>query len=111
MIAKLAMALFTAGLAACTPADWIRDGGAACDRGAFEEAVADFSQALKAEIDQRASVTDLARLRVTLAAAYTEAGAYREAEAALQEAQRTTSESCSEMTRVELLNAWSALHL
>lgn len=111
MTAKLTLALFAAGLFARTPAEWIRDGNAARDRGAFAEAAADFSQALQSEIDQHACAGLVAHLRVTLATAYMEAGAYREAESALQDAQMTTPESSSELARAERLNAWSALHL
>src|SRR6202047_3965000 len=39
------------------------------------------------------------------------AGAYREREAVLQEAQKTAWQLTDGLSRAELLNAWSALHL
>src|ERR1700730_10333721 len=40
-----------------------------------------------------------------------EDGAYREMEAVLQEAQKTASQLTDDLSRAELLNSWSALHL
>jgi|SRR5579864_50294 len=91
--------------------DWIAAGNRALDNGSPEEAGADFAQALDAEIHAGAPVNDLLHLRVTLATAYLEAGAYREAEAALEEAQKTAFQLTDSRSRAELLNAWSALHL
>src|ERR1700732_2819105 len=39
------------------------------------------------------------------------AGAYREREAVLQEAQKTAWQLTDDLSRAELLNSWSALHL
>ncbi len=90
--------------------DWIAAGKRALDKGSPEEAAADFAQALDAHVRAGASVTDLLRLRVTLATAYMEAGEYREMEAVLHEAQKTAWQLSDGVSRVELLNAWSALH-
>jgi tetratricopeptide (TPR) repeat protein len=91
--------------------DWIAAGNRALDNGSPEEAAADFAHALDAEVHAGVSVNDLSHLRVTLATAYLEAGAYREAEAVLQEAQKTAFQLTDSRSRAELLNAWSALHL
>lgn len=93
------------------PPDWIAAGNRALDNGSPEEAAADFAHALEGEVRAGASVTDLLRLRITLATAYLEAGAYREMEAVLQEAQKTAWQLNDGVSRAELLNAWSALHL
>ena len=91
--------------------DWIAAGNRALDNGSPEEAASDFAHALEAEVHGGVSVNDLLHLRVTLATAYLEAGAYREAEAALQEAQRTAFQLIGGQAHAELLNAWSALDL
>jgi tetratricopeptide (TPR) repeat protein len=93
------------------PTDWIAAGNRALDNGSPEEAAADFAHALEDEVHTGASVNDLLQLRVTLATAYLEAGAYREMEAVLQEAQKTAFQLTDARSRAELLNAWSALHL
>ena len=93
------------------PTDWIAAGNRALDNGSPEEAAGDFARALDAEVHGGGSVNDLLHLRVTLATAYLEAGAYREAEVALQEAQKTAFQLIGSQSRAELLNAWSALHL
>jgi tetratricopeptide (TPR) repeat protein len=92
-------------------ADWIAAGNRALDKGSPEEAAADYVQALDAHVRAGASITDLLHLRVTVATAYMEAGEYREMEAVLQEAQRTAWQLTDGVSRAELLNAWSALHL
>jgi len=81
------------------------------DNGSPEEAAADFAHALEGEVRAGASVKDLLHLRVTLATAYMEAGDYRETEAVLQEAQKSAVQLTDDLSRAELLNAWSALHL
>jgi tetratricopeptide (TPR) repeat protein len=91
--------------------DWIAAGNRALDNGSPEEAAADFAHALETEVHARVSANDLLHLRVTLATAYLEAGAYRETEAVLQEAQKTAFQLTDGRSRAELLNAWSALHL
>ena len=91
--------------------DWIAAGNRALDNGSPEEAAADFAHALETEVHAGASANDLLHLRVTLATAYLEAGAYRETEAVLQEAQKTAFQLTDGRSRAELLNAWSALHL
>jgi tetratricopeptide (TPR) repeat protein len=91
--------------------DWIAAGNRALDNGSPEEAAADFAHALDDEVHTGASVNDLLHLRVTLATACLEAGAYREMEAVLQEAQKTAFQLTDARSRAELLNAWSALHL
>jgi tetratricopeptide (TPR) repeat protein len=93
------------------PPDWIAAGNRALDNGSPEEAAADFALALESEVRTGASVTDLLHVRITLATAYLEAGAYREMEAVLQEAQKTAWQLNDGVSRAELLNAWSALHL
>jgi tetratricopeptide (TPR) repeat protein len=93
------------------PTDWIAAGNRALDNGSPEEAAADFAHALDDEVHTGASVNDLLHLRVTLATAYLEAGAYREMETVLQEAQKTAFHLTDSRSRAELLNAWSALHL
>jgi len=91
--------------------DWIAAGNRALDNGSPEEAAADFARALDAHVQQGASVQDLLHLRITLATAYMEAGEYRDMEAVLQEAQKTAWQLTDGVSRAELLNAWSALHL
>ena len=103
--------LFFAGCLLAQQPDWIAAGNRALDKGSPEEAASDFAHALDADIRAGASAKDLLHLRVTLATAYMEAGAYREMEAVLQEAQRTAWQLTDGLSRAELLNAWSALHL
>jgi tetratricopeptide (TPR) repeat protein len=91
--------------------DWMEAGNRALDRGSAEEAASDLQRALEAKILTGAAPKDLLGLRVTLATAYMEAGAYREAEAALDEAQKTAWQLSDGVARAELLNAWSVLHL
>jgi len=91
--------------------DWIAAGNRALDNGSPEEAAGDFAHALETEVHAGVSANDLLHLRVTLATAYLEAGAYRETEAVLQEAQKTAFQLTDGRSRAELLNAWSALHL
>jgi len=110
MIAKLTLALFTSGLFA-QQVDWFAQGNRALDQGKPQEAAIDFVQALKTAIEAGAPAKDRAHLRVTLATAYLEAGAYRETEAVLQEAQNNAGEFTDGVCHVELLNAWSALHV
>lgn len=103
--------LFFAGCLLAQQPDWIAAGNRALDKGSPEEAAGDFALALDADIRAGASAKDLLHLRVTLATAYMEAGAYREMEAVLQEAQKTAWQLTDGLSRAELLNAWSALHL
>jgi tetratricopeptide (TPR) repeat protein len=110
MFSQLSLIVFASCLLA-QPPDWIASGNGALDNGSPEEAAADFAHALDAEVRAGASVNDLLHLRVTLATAYMEAGAYRETEAVLQEAQKTAFQLTDVLSRAELLNAWSALHL
>jgi tetratricopeptide (TPR) repeat protein len=91
--------------------DWIAAGNRALDKGSPEEAAADFAQGLDARLRVGASVQDLLHLRITLATAYMEAGEYRKMEAVLQQAQQTAWQLTDGISRAELLNAWSALHL
>ena len=91
--------------------DWIAAGNRALDKGSPEEAAADFAQALDAHVHAGTPAAELLHLRVTLATAYMEAGEYREMEAVLQEAQRSAWQLKDDVSRAELLNAWSALHL
>jgi tetratricopeptide (TPR) repeat protein len=91
--------------------DWVAAGNRALDKGSPKEAASDFAQALDAQIRAEATVKDLLHLRVTLATAYMEAGEYREMEAVLQDAQKTAWQLTDGISRAELLNAWSALHL
>jgi tetratricopeptide (TPR) repeat protein len=93
------------------PSNWIGAGNRALDNGSPEEAAADFAHELENEVRAGGSANDLLHLRVTLATAYMEAGAYREMEAVLQEAQKTAPQLTDGRSRAELLNAWSALHL
>ena len=92
-------------------ADWIAAGNRALDNGSPEEAAADFARALDARMLAATSIKDLLHLRVTLATAYLEAGEYRQMEAVLEEAQKTAWQLNDGVSRAELLNAWSALHL
>src|ERR1700730_2361623 len=108
---SLITSLFFAGCLLAQQPDWIAAGNCALDMGSPEEAASDFALALDADIRAGASAKDLLHLRVTLATAYMEAGAYREMEAVLQEAQKTAWQLTDGLSRAELLNAWSALHL
>jgi tetratricopeptide (TPR) repeat protein len=110
MYSSVSLVIF-AGCLLAQPADWIATGNRALDNGSPEEAAADFEHALEAEVRAGASAKNLLHLRVTLATAHMEAGAYREMEAVLQEAQKTAVELTDDLSRAELLNAWSALHL
>ena len=110
MIGQIVLAVFAGGLMAQQP-DWIAAGNLAWEKGSPEEAAADFAHALDARAHAGASATDLLPLRITLATAYMEAGEYREMEAVLQEAQKTAWQLTDDVSRAELLNAWSALHL
>jgi len=91
--------------------DWVAAGNRAWEKGSPEEAAADFAHALDVRAREGASATDLLPLRVTLATAYMEAGEYREMQAVLQEGQKTAWQLRDGVSRAELLNAWSALHL
>ena len=53
---------------------------------------------------------DLVHLRVSLTTAYLEAGDYRAAQDVLLKAQKSATQK-DDLSRAELLNAWSALHL
>src|SRR5712691_4435857 len=110
MISRIPLVVFTASLFA-QQTNWIAAGNHALDRGKPEEAAADFAQAVDANVHAGASAEDLLHLRVTLATAYMEAGAYRDMEAVLQEAQKSANQLNDGVSRAELLNAWSALHL
>jgi tetratricopeptide (TPR) repeat protein len=103
--------LFFAGCLMAQQPDWIAAGNCALDMGSPEEAASDFAHALDEHIHAGAPAKDLLHLRVTLATAYMEAGAYREMEAVLEEAQRTAWQLTDDLSRAELLNSWSALHL
>jgi len=109
MIGQIVLAVLAGGLMAQHP-DWIAAGNRAWAKGSPEEAAADFAHALDVRAHEGASSTDLLPLRITLATAYMEAGEYREMEAVLQEAQKTAWQ-LPDVSRAELLNAWSALHL
>ncbi len=108
MFSQFASVIFAGCLLAQQP-DWIAAGNRAWDNGSPEEAAVDFAKALDADVRAGASVKNLLSLRVTLATAYMEAGAYREMEAVLQEAQKTAWQLTDGLSRAELLNAWSAL--
>jgi tetratricopeptide (TPR) repeat protein len=110
MIAQVTLVILAGGLLA-QQTDWLAEGNRALDRGSPEEAAADFTQALDAQIRAGTPVKDLLHLQVTLATAYLEAGEYRETEATLQEALKTIWQTPDDLSRAELLNAWSALHL
>ena len=110
MISRITLVVFAGSLLA-QQTNWIAAGNHALDKGSPEEAAADFAQALDANVRAGASAKDLLHLRVTLATAHMEAGAYREMEAVLQEAQKTANQLTDGVSRAELLNAWSALHL
>jgi len=110
MFSQVSVVVFASCLVAQTP-DWIAAGNRALDNGSPEEAATDFAHALEAEIRAGVPVRDLLHLRITLATAYMEAGAYREMEAVLQEAQKSAWQVTDGPSRIELLNAWSALHL
>jgi len=90
--------------------DWIAAGNQALDAGDPLKAAANFSQALDDQARAGAPLDQLLHLRVTLATAYGEAGAYREMKAVLESAQKTAGQLTSDLSRAELLNAWSALH-
>lgn len=109
MIAPAVLIIFATGLMA-QQTDWSAVGNRALEKGSPDEAAADFAHALDVRVRAGASATDLLPLRVTLATAYREAGEYREMEAVLQEAQKTAWQ-LPDVSRAELLNAWSALHL
>ena len=102
--------VFAGGLVA-QETDWLAAGNRALDKGSPEEAARDFRRALDLRVRGGASAMDLLHLRVTLATACMEAGDYREMEAVLQEAQKTAWHLTDGVSRAELLNAWSALHL
>jgi tetratricopeptide (TPR) repeat protein len=110
MLSHIASLLFAGCLLAQQP-DWIAAGNTAMDKGSPQEAAADYALALDANIGAGVSAKDLIHLRVTLATAYMEAGTYREMEAVLQGSQRTAWQLSDGISRAELLNAWSALHL
>jgi len=109
MISKLVPFCLVAALMA-QQTDWVVAGGRALDHGRLEEAATDFAEALRAGIQSGLPAADLLHLRITLATAYIEARRYREAEGVLDEAQKA-GVPVSGVTRAELLNAWSALHL
>ena len=109
MTSKLALLLFLGRLAAQQP-DWIAAGHRAFDRDNSQEAAADFERALQANLRAGVPAADLLHLRVTLATAYMEAGDYRNMEIVLREAQDSVVEP-SGISKAEILNAWSALHL
>jgi tetratricopeptide (TPR) repeat protein len=110
MISTLALIAFAGSLLA-QETEWIAAGNRALDKGSAEEAAADFARALDEHLRAGVPVKDLLHLRVTLATAYMEARRYREMEAVLQEAQKTVGKLTDRLSRAELLNAWSALHL
>jgi tetratricopeptide (TPR) repeat protein len=110
MFLHIGLAAFASCLLA-QPPDWMAAGNRALDNGSPEEAATDFAHALEDEVHAGVSVKDLLHLRITLATAYMEAGAYREMEAVLEEAQKTAAQLTDGRSRAELLNAWSALHL
>ena len=110
MTSRITLVVFAGSLLA-QQTNWIAAGNHALDKGSPEEAAADFAQALDEHVRAGASAKDLLHLRVTLATAHMEAGAYREMEAVLQEAQKTANQLTDGVSRAELLNAWSALHL
>jgi len=105
------MLVVFAGSLLAQQADWIAAGNRALDNGSPEEAAADFARALDVDMRAATSIKDLLHLRVTLATAYLEAGEYRQMEAVLEEAQKTAWQLNDGVSRAELLNAWSALHL
>jgi len=109
MIAQVIL-IILAGALMAQQTDWIAAGNRALQKGSPDEAAADFAHALAVRMQAGASATDLLPLRVTLATSYREAGEYREMEAVLQEAQKTAWQ-LPDVSRAELLNAWSALHL
>lgn len=105
------MLVLFAGSLLAQPTNWIAAGNRALDEGRPEEAAADFAQALNIRIRAGAPAKDQMHLRITLATAYMEAGAYRDAEAVLQEAQKTAGQVADDLLRAELLNSWSGVHL
>ena len=105
------LAVIFAGSLLAGQADWIAAGDRALNSGRPEEAAADFARALDADVKAGATAGELLHLRVTLATAYMEAGSDREMEVVLQEAQKTAGGVADGVSRAELLNAWSALHL
>jgi tetratricopeptide (TPR) repeat protein len=110
MISRIPLIVFAGSLLA-QQTNWIAAGNRALDTGKPEEAAVVFAQALEAYVRAGASAKDLLYLRVTLATAYMEAGAYRDMEAVLQETQKTANQLTDGVSRAELLNAWSSLHL
>jgi tetratricopeptide (TPR) repeat protein len=100
-----------AGSLLAQPLAWIAAGNRALDQGKPQEAASDFAQALEMERRTAAPARDLLDLRVTLATAYLECGAYRDAEAVLLEAQSSAPAVIDNTSRAQLLNAWSAVHL
>jgi len=110
MISRIPLVVFAASLFA-QQTNWVSAGNRALDKGKPEEAAADFARALDANARAGASAENLLHLRVTLATAYMEAGAYRDSEGVLQEAQKSADQLTDGVSRAELLNAWSALHL
>ena len=110
MISKIVSVIF-AGSRVAGQADWVAAGNGALSSGRPEEAAADFARAVDADVRAGAPAGELLHLRVTLATAYMEAGDDREMEAVLQEAQKTAGPAADGVSRAELLNAWSALHL
>lgn len=109
MISKLLHFCFVGAFIA-QQTDWVAAGNRALDNGRLEEAAADFAEALGAGIQSGLPADDLLHLRITLATAYMEARRYREAEGVLDEAHKAGG-PVSGITRAQLLNAWSALHL
>ena len=78
MISRITLVVFAASLLFAQQTNWIAAGNHALDKGKPEEAAADFAQALDANVRAGASSENLLHLRVTLATAYMEAGAYRD---------------------------------
>jgi tetratricopeptide (TPR) repeat protein len=109
MISKL-VPLCLVGALMARQTDSVAAGNRALDHGRLEEAAADFAEALRAGIQSGLPAADLLHLRITLATTYMEAGRYRETEDVLNQAHKTGG-PVSGITRAELLNAWSALHL
>jgi len=110
MTGQILLAVFAVGMMTQQP-DWIAAGNRAWEKGSPEEAAADFARALDVQARSGRSAADLLPLRITLATSYMEAGEYRAMEAVLQESQKTAWQLTDDVSRAELLNAWSALHL
>jgi tetratricopeptide (TPR) repeat protein len=89
--------------------DYLAAGIRALDRGAPAEAAAKFARALDFRLRAGAPADELLDLRVTLASASLEAGEVRQAESVLRDAQQAAPDNG--ISRAELLNASSALHL